>query len=201
MFQLNIINMKTNKLKIIIAAIFAVIGLNASAQKCGVYKAYEDYANGKMEVSIDCANKNGKIKPNDFLKTDYVTVIKNGEKINLKKDEIFGYQLCNGDYFRFLDKRRLSVEDKGTLWIYSQEVIENVSPKGGTKRVKQYYFSKDGNWEIKRLTFSNLKDALPDNKALFSEMELLFTSNSALHVYNQSTGTFKINSFLNSKGL
>lgn len=193
--------MKTNKLKIIIAVIFAVTGLNAGAQKCGVYKTYEDYANGKMEISIDCANKDGKIKQNDFFKTDYVTVIKNGEKIDLKKDEIFGYQLCNGYFFRFLDKKRLSVEDKGTLWIYTKEVIETVSPKRGTKRVMQYYFSKDGSREIKSLTFSNLKDALPENNALFSELELLFSSNSALHARNQSTGSFKINSFLNSKGL
>jgi len=193
--------MKTNKFKIIIAVIFAVTGLNAGAQKCGVYETYDDYLNGKMEVSIDCAEKNGKIKPNAFFKTDYVTVIKNGEKIDLKKDEIFGYQLCNGKFFRFLDKRRLSVEEKGILWIYSKEVIETVSPKRGTKRVIQYYFSKDGGREIKSLTFRNLNDAIPDNKVLFSEMELLFSSNSALHARNQSTGSFKINSFLTSKGL
>ncbi|BBE19856.1 hypothetical protein AQPE_4044 [Aquipluma nitroreducens] len=193
--------MKTNKLKIIIAAIFAVIGLNASAQKCGVYKTYEDYSNGKMEVFIDCANKDGKIKPNDFFKTDYVTVIKNGEKIDLKKDEIFGYQLCNGDFFRFLNNNRLTLVDKSGLWIFSKEVVVSHSPFTGTEKVTNYYFSKDGSREIKSLTFSNLKDALPDNKVLFSEMELLFSSNSALHARNQSTGSFKINSFLNSKGL
>lgn len=193
--------MKTSKLNIAVAFAFIVSSLTVNAQKSGVYKSFADYANGKLEVSIDCGTEKGKIKPNDFFKTDYVTVVKNGEKIDLQKDEIFGYQLCNGDFFRFLDKKRLSVEEKGTLWIYSQEVIENVSPKGGTKRVKQYYFSKDGNSEIKSLTFSNIKDALPNNKVLFSEIELLFSSNSALHAYNQSTGSFKINSFLTSKGL
>ncbi len=193
--------MKTYNFKIIIAAFFAVMGLTVSVQKCGVYNNYEDYTNGKMEVSINCATKDGKIKPNNLFKKDYVTVIKNGEKTDLNKDEIFGYQLCNGEFFRFLDNDRLTLADKSGLWIYTKEVIETVSPKRGAKRVIQYYFSKDGNSEIESLTFSNLKDALPDNKALFSEMELLFSSNSALHVYNQSTGTFKINSFLTSKGL
>lgn len=94
--------MKTYNFKIIIAAFFAVMGLTVSAQKCGVYKTYEDYTNGKMEVSINCATKDGKIKPNNFFKKDYVTVIKNGEKTDLNKDEIFGYQLCNGEFFRFL---------------------------------------------------------------------------------------------------
>jgi hypothetical protein len=193
--------MKTIKFKIIITAIFAVIGLNASAQKCGVYKTYDDYVNGKMEVSIDCAEKDGKIKPNDFFKTDYITVIKNGEKIDLKKDEIFGYQLCNGDFFRFLNNNRLTLVDKSGLWILSKEEVVSNSPFTGTKKIKKYYFSKDGNSEIKSLTFSNLKDALPNNKVLFSEIELLFSSNSALQAYNQPTGSFKINSFLTSKGL
>lgn len=193
--------MKTNNFKIIIAAIFAVIGLNVSAQKCGVYKTYEDYTNGKMEVSINCATKEGKIKPNDFFKTDYVTVIKNGEKTDLKKNEIFGYQLCNGEFFRFLDNDRLTLADKSGLWIYTKEVIETVSPKRGTKKATKYYFSKAGSGEIKSLTFSNLKDVIPADDPLYSEMELLFSSNSALHAYNQSSGSYKINSFLNSKGL
>jgi len=47
--------MKTNKFYISLAVIFTVMGLNANAQTCGVYKTYEDYTNGKMEVSIDCA--------------------------------------------------------------------------------------------------------------------------------------------------
>ena len=193
--------MKTNNFKIIIAAFFAVMGLTVSAQKCGVYKTYEDYTNGKMEVSINCATKEGKIKPNDFFKTDYVTVIKNGEKTDLKKSEIFGYQLCNGEFFRFLNNDRLTLEDKSGLWIYTKEVIETVSPKRGTKKVTEYYFSKDGSGEVKSLTFNNLQDVIPAIDPLYSEMELLFSSNSALHAYNQSSGSYKINSFLNSKGL
>lgn len=193
--------MKTNNFKIIIAAIFAVIGLNVSAQKCGVYKTYEDYTNGKMEVSINCATKDGKIKPNDFSKKDYITVIKKSEKTDLKKDEIFGYQLCNGEFFRFLNNDRLTLADKSGLWIYTREEVVSHSPFTGTKKRTKYYFSKDGSGEIKSLTFSNLKDVIPANSPLYSEMELLFSSNSALHAYNQSSGSFKINSFLNSKEL
>lgn len=63
--------MKTNKFYITLAVIFTAMGLNANAQTCGVYKTYEDYTNGKMEVSIDCAAKEGKIKPNDFFKKEY----------------------------------------------------------------------------------------------------------------------------------
>ncbi|QGY45784.1 hypothetical protein GM418_19530 [Maribellus comscasis] len=193
--------MKTYNFKIIIAAFFAVMGLTVSAQKCGVYKTYEDYTNGKMEVSINCATKDGKIKPNNFFKKDYVTVIKNGEKTDLKKTEIFGYQLCNEEFFRFLNNDRLTLADKSGLWIYTREEVVSHSPFTGTKKRTKYYFSKDGSGEIKSLTFNNLKDVIPANDPLYSEMELLFSSNSALHAYNQSSGSYKINSFLNSKGL
>jgi hypothetical protein len=193
--------MKTNKFYISLAVIFTVMGLNANAQTCGVYKTYEDYTNGKMEVSIDCAGKEGKIKPNDFFKTDYVTVVKNGEKTDLKKNEIFGYQLCNGEFFRFLNNDRLTLADKSGLWIYTKEEVVSHSPFTGTKKRTKYYFSKDGSGEIKSLTFSNLKDVIPANDPLYSEMELLFSSNSALHASNQSSGSYRINSFLNSKGL
>ena len=193
--------MKTYNFKIIIAAFFAVMGLTVSSQKCGVYKTYEDYTNGKMEVSINCATKDGKIKPNNFFKKDYVTVIKNGEKTDLNKDEIFGYQLCNGEFFRFFNNDRLTLADKSGLWIYTREEVVSHSPFTGTKKRTKYYFSKDGSGEIKSLTFSNLKDVIPADDPLYSEMELLFSSNSALHAYNQSSGSYKINSFLNSKGL
>jgi hypothetical protein len=193
--------MKTNKFYITLAVIFTVMGLNANAQECGVYKTYEDYTNGKMEVSINCATKDGKIKPNNFFKTDYVTVTKKSEKIDLKKDEIFGYQLCNGEFFRFLNKDRLTLADKSGLWIYTKEEVVSYSPFTGTKKITKYYFSKEGSGEIKSLTFSNIKDVIPVNGPLYYEMELLFSSNSALHAYNQSSGSFKINSFLNSKGL
>ena len=192
--------MKTKILKPVIAAIFALIAINAVAQECGVYKTYEDYVNGKMEVSINCKTEKGKIKPNDFHNKEYITVIKNGEKTDYKKGEIFGYQNCNGEFFRFLNNERLALADKSDLWIFSKEEVVSHSPFTGTKTVTKYYFSLNDGEEIKSLTFNNLKDALPGNKVLFSEMELLFSSNSALHSYNQSTGAFKINSFLTSKG-
>lgn len=200
MFQLNIIIMKTNKL-IIIAAIFAVIGLNASAQKYGVYKTFADYANGKLEVSIDCGTEKGKIKPNDFFKTDYITVIKNGERIDLKKDEMFGYQLCDGKLSRFLNKEHLSVDEKGILWIYTKEVLQASSPKLSSKWVKKYYFSKGGDGAIKYLTLNNLKAAFPDNHKLHDAIDLQFGSDASIAAYDSSHKMFKINHFLENQGI
>jgi len=77
--------MKTSKLNIAVVFAFIVSSLTVNAQKSGVYKSFADYANGKLEVSIDCGTEKGKIKPNDFFGKDYLTVIKEGKKYDLKK--------------------------------------------------------------------------------------------------------------------
>jgi hypothetical protein len=62
--------MKTNNFKIIIAAIFAVIGLNVSAQKCGVYKTYEDTQLAKGKFPLLCI-KRRKNKTKQFFQKSY----------------------------------------------------------------------------------------------------------------------------------
>jgi hypothetical protein len=193
--------MKTSKINIAIAFAFILSGLTANAQKSGVYKSYADYVNGKFEVSIDCGTENGKIKPNDFFSKDYLTVIKAGKKHDLKKEEIYGYQLCNGKFFRFLNKTHIPLEEKGIIWIYSKDVFETVSPKAGTKRVKQYYFSKGGDGEIKYLSLKNLKAAFIENDKLVDAIDTQFTSDLSLKSFDTSHKMFKINHFLEDQGL
>jgi hypothetical protein len=193
--------MKTNKLNIAIAFAFILSGLTVNAQKSGVYKSFADYANGKLEVSIDCATEKGKIRPNDFFCKDYLTVIKEGKKYDLRKEEIFGYQLCDGKFFRFLNKTHMPLEEKGIIWIYSKDLFETVSPKGGTKRVKQYYFSRGGDGEIKYLSLENLKAAFLENDKLIDAIDTQFTSDLSLKSFDTSHKTFKINHFLEDQGL
>ena len=193
--------MKTNKLNIAIAFAFILSGLTVNAQKSGVYKSFADYANGKLEVSIDCGTEKGKIRPNDFFRKDYLTVIKEEKKYDLKKAEIFGYQLCDGKFFRFLDRTHIPLEEKGIIWIYSKDVFETVSPKAGTKRVTQYYFSRGGDGEIKYLSLKNLKAAFLENDKLVDAIDTQFTSDLSLKSFDTSHKMFKINHFLEDRGL
>lgn len=193
--------MKTNKLNIAVAFAFILSGLTVSAQKSGVYKSYADYANGKLEVSIDCGTEKGKIKSNDFFCKDYLTVIKEGKKYDLKKEEIYAYQLCDGKFFRFLNKTHIPLEEKGIIWIYSKDNFETVSPKVGTKRVKQYYFSRGGDGEIKYLSLTNLKAAFQENDKLVDAIDTQFTSDLSLKSFDTSHKMFKINHFLEDQGL
>jgi hypothetical protein len=193
--------MKTNYLRIIAIVTLAINGLIISAQSSGIYKTFADYKNGVMEVTINCDNKNGKIKANNYFGKDYITVIKKGEKHNLEKEKIFGYELCNGELYRFMDNKSISVDDKGVLWIYSKEEIVSHSPKRGTKKELVYYFSKDGDGEIKNLTLNNLKAAFPDNNKLHDAFDLRFRSDAALKGYDGYNKMYKINHFLQTQGI
>lgn len=95
----------------------------------------------------------------------------------------------------------MPLEEKGIIWIYSKDVFETVSPKAGTKRVKQYYFSKGGGGEIKYLSLENLKAAFLENDKLIDAIDTQFTSDLSLKSFDTSHKTFKINHFLEDQGL
>ena len=128
------------------------------AQKSGVFKTFADYKSGKMEYGIDCATEKHKIKLNDFLGKDFITVVHDGKPYDLKKADIWGFQLCDEKIVRFKGKEDYSVGDKSILWVYSKQSIVSGNPKtGGSKNVTTFYFSKGGNGEIKELNLLNVK--------------------------------------------
>jgi len=192
--------MKTYKLILMLIA-FISSGLSLNAQTGGVYKTYADYTNGKMEASIDCKNEKGRIRSNDLFSKDYITVVDNGEKRNYKKNEIFGYQLCNGKFYRFLGKRHIPLAEKGAIWIYTFDVFESISPKHGTKRVTKYYFSMGGDDPIKYLSLENLKDAFSDNHKLIDRIDSQFSTDASLSNLDGNHKRFRINNFLESPEL
>ena len=171
------------------------------AQKSGVFRTYADFQTGKMDYGINCQTEKHKIKLNEFLGKDFITVIHDGKPYNLKKTEIWGYQLCDERVVRFQGSDHFSVDDKGILWIYSKQFEKMVSPKSGTKSVTSYYFSTGGDGEIKELTLLNLKAAFPDNHKLHDAVDAQFKSDASLVEYDQYHKHYKINHFLESQGI
>jgi hypothetical protein len=91
------------------------------AQKSGVFKTYADYQAGKMDYGINCETEKHKIKLNEFLGKDFITVIHEGKPYELKKAEIWGYQLCDEKVVRFQGSDHYTSEDNGVLWIYVKQ--------------------------------------------------------------------------------
>jgi hypothetical protein len=186
-----------------ITALAGIVLLGTSAlfaQKSGVFKSYADFQVGKMEYGIDCATESHKIKLNDFLGKDYITVVHDGKPYDLKKAETWGYQLCDEKLVRFQGNNHFALEDKGILWIYTKQSVATVQ-RGKTETITTYYFSKGGNGEIKELTLLNVKAAFPDNHMLHDAIDTQFKSNSSLNEFDQFHKHFKINHFLEAQGV
>lgn len=173
----------------------------AIAQKSGVFRTYADFQAGKMEYGINCETEKHKIKLKEFLGKDFITVIHEGKPYNLKKAEIWGYQLCDEKVVRFQGSDHFSLDDKGVLWVFSKQFEKMVSPKSGTKTVTTYYFSKGGDGVIVELTLLNLKAAFPDNHKLHDAIDAQFKSDGSLSEFDQYHKHYKINHFLESQEL
>ncbi len=172
------------------------------AQKSGVFKTFADYTSGKMEYGIDCATEKHKIKLNDFLSKDYITVVHEGKPYDLKKAEIWGFQLCDGKIVRFQGKDDFSVSDKSILWIYSKQSTVSGNPKtGGSKNITTFYFSKKGDSEIRELTLLNVKAVFPDNHMLHDAIDGQFKTDASLSKYDEFHKHFEINHFLEGQGI
>jgi hypothetical protein len=186
----------------VIAGLALISTSSLLAQKSGVFKSYADYSAGKMEYGIDCAKESHKIKLNDFLGKDFITVIHDGKPYDLKKAEIWGFQLCDEKIVRFQGKDDFEASDKGIIWVYAkQNVVHGNSKASGHKTVTKYYFSKGGDGEIKELTLLNLKAAFPDNHKLHDAIDSQFKSDASLGEFDQFHKKYKINHFLESQGI
>ena len=193
---------KLVKIAVLIAGIAIISASSLFAQKSGVFKTFADFTIGKMEYSIDCATEKHKIRLNEFLGKDFITVVHEGKPYNLKKDEIWGYQLCDDKIVRFQDNEHYSLDSKGPLWIYKKQSFKGGSPKGvGSKTITTYYFSKGGDNGILELTPLNLKASFPDNHMLHDAIDAQFKSATSLSEYDKFHKQYKINHFLESQGI
>lgn len=181
----------------------AIIGASSLfAQKSGVFKTFADFKTGKMEYGINCATEMHKIKPNDFWSKDYITVVHEGKTYELKKAEIWGFQLCDEKIVRFQGKEDFQVSEKGLLWIYTKQTLQAGNPKNSaSKYITSYYFSKDGDGKILELTPNNVKAAFPENHLLHDAIEMQFPTSASIIEFDEFHKKFKINHFLEAQEL
>ncbi|MHB9143515.1 MAG: hypothetical protein ACYC25_16730 [Paludibacter sp.] len=191
---------KLVKKAVMMAGIAIISAGSLFAQKSGVYKTFADFTSGKMEYGIDCATEKHKIRLNEFLGKDFITVIHEGKPYNLKKAGTWGFQLCDEKIVRFQDNEHYPVADRGVLWIYTKQSSVRSNPKtGGSKTITTYYFSKGGDNGILELTPLNLKASFPDNHMLHDAIDAQFKSASSLSEYDEFHKHYKINHFLESQ--
>ena len=187
---------------VVVAATLITSSSFSFAQSSGVFKTFADYTSGKTDYGINCATEKHKIKLNKFWGSDYITVIQDDKRYDLKKADIWGFQLCNEKPVRFQAKEDYTVGDMGILWIYSkQSTLPGNAKTGGAKTITTFYFSKGGDGEIKKLTLFNLKAAFPTNLMLPDAIDGQFWSDASLSEYDQFHKHYRINHFLENQSI
>ena len=155
-----------------------------------LYKSYEDYSKGKVLDSA-CLSKQG----NELEKYwGRIVLKKEKEKKKYSHGSLWGYQKGN-DLFRYFDKTTTfgtygyhKIIDTAGLIIYSKK------ESGGyrmSSTYKLYFYSKDLNSPLKKLTIKNLEADFP-NPEFIAELKKL----KKLSV-TQADSNLKINDIYN----
>ena len=178
--------------------LFGLLAFNLFAQKgeriLGVFKTSKDFKEGNLSFIMDCNSKKNKILLNDLFNKKYITVKQNDSSYNLFKSSIYGYETCNKNVYRFLNKKELLLlnQDEEIL------IYKHILPKGTTGRtnVTRYYFSIGKETEVQSLTIKNLKNAFIINEKFINMISNNFKYNTDLAAFDEVNKIYKINSLL-----
>jgi hypothetical protein len=184
--------MKTKNL--LLVSLFLTLSLPGFAQTIisGVYKTYDDYTNQKITFGIDCKTEKHKIKLNEFPNKSFITVIHDGKPHQMAKDSVFGYQLCDGNFVRFVDNTDYHLTEKGDVWLYKKLIVK--SPKGSPEP-NLNFFSVAGEKPIV-LTMENLKKAFPNNHKFHDALTAQFKNDAELAAFDSFHKKSKVNHLL-----
>ena len=178
------------KTRLILSTIFSITTLFASAQNSGVYLSASDFASGKLTYEINCSTEKHKIKLNELLNQDYITVIHDKQSHKLQKKEIFGYKDCDNLVYRFAGNTHYVIlNPTENILLYKHTIDASKNQKAEV----HYYFSVSGAGEVQTLTLMNLKKAFPDNHKLHDALDAEFKSDDQLAQYDSFHKMYKVN--------
>lgn len=158
-----------------------------------MYNNAADFKSGKLTYEINCSTEKHKIKLNEFLSKDYITVIHDKQPHNLVKKEIFGYKDCNGLTYRFIDNIQFEILNP------TEEILIFKHVKAASKNQQaeiHYYFGLVGSDQVAKLTLDNLKLAFADSHKLHDALDAEFKSDYELTLYDSFHKMYKINRLL-----
>ncbi|MCB9352352.1 MAG: hypothetical protein H6573_33400 [Lewinellaceae bacterium] len=163
------------------------------SQNSGIYMNSEDFTNGVLNHSIDCAMEKHKIFAPK--KKNVIKVVREGQKYKYEKSNIYGYKDCQGKDYRFFDGQNYQVNEIGKVVIYQQGVSKPaIGEDPGA--VAKFFFSKGLDEDIIPLTLMNLKEAFPENHPFHDALDAYFSGNTPVSSYDEFHKTYKVNRIL-----
>lgn len=177
--------MKTS-IKALFTAILIIQGLSLKAQSTtGVYLNENDYKDHKLTY----ASNSNAIQLNEFFGGSTISIVNEGKKVNLNKNEIFGYRLANQDY-RFYKNAAYKIVDTVGFTIYSREKL--VQDTKGYKPATRYFFSVNNKRNIQELTVANLAASYPQATDFRYSLQSNFRNDADLISYDNTAHQYKV---------
>jgi hypothetical protein len=177
--------MKTS-IKVLFAAILMIQGLSLKAQSTtGVYLNENDYKDHKLTY----ASNTDKIQLNEFFGGSTISIVNEGKKVNLNKNEIFGYRLANQDY-RFYNNVAYKIIDTAGFTLYSHEKLTQQAK--GYKSTVQYFYSVNDKQAVKDLTVENLTASFPQSADFRYSLLNNFHNDAELAAYDKVAKQYEV---------
>ena len=166
---------------------------NAQDNASGIYLSQSDFENNKLTYASNATTETIKIHFNEFFEKPFITVKHNGQSEQIFKDDIFAYK-NKSNIVRTWSFTSYNFVEKGSIWIYYKDL--NLSQGKERKRERKYFYSTSGNGEIILLTIDNLKKSFPDKHLFHDFLDVQFSRDSELSMYDSFEKKFKINHLL-----
>ena len=165
-----------------------------TGKRSGVYLTADDYQNHRISFEGQCGSSDHNLELHDVLHKSYIHVKHDSKKKRYEKNNLFGFQSCDGRDFRFASNLEYQILEPKELYIYVHESW--VSRGRSSQVVQNYYFSVGGNGPVEALTLGNLKAAFPNNLRFLGALFSRFDNDGALTECDKSQATFTVNRLL-----
>jgi hypothetical protein len=166
----------------------------AQRRESGIYITSQDFMDGKLSYAFNCDSSNGKIKTHPIFGNQYIDIIKNGEKLRLLKDSIFGYRRCNADTRLYHpENEEYQIMENLSVVIYVSDVPVKSSTGRTVDMVPAYFFSTSLSGNIYPLTVLDLKRAFPENLKFHDLLDMTFGDGVPLSGYDYNNKIYTVN--------
>lgn len=185
------------KVKTIISiCLMVLITLSGFSQtdSSGVYFTAKDFLAHKLSFSIYCKTQKHKIKSDMIFHPKKITIKHKDSTYTYPKDKIYAIKYCDGKIIRSYRGSKYPIMNPyEKILIY--KVVSIASGKGNVA-VTKFYFSKDAESRIEKLTIDNVKAAFFDNHKFHDLIDMEFHSDDELSSYDNFHKIMKINRVL-----
>jgi hypothetical protein len=182
--------MKTSIKVLVVVMMICIQGIRLQAQgtksAIGIYLNEQDYKSGKLSYALD---KNDKLQLNEFLNGRYVSLIYQGKKMKLSKNEIFGYRQNNQD-FRFYQNGTYKIVDTAGFMLYSRQQLTQQGK--GYAPVERYFYSVSTANPVLSLTIENIDKSFPSRAEFRYSVQSYFRGDADLMAFDKADNQYEI---------